>query len=183
MKAVSAIYSNASLSPLEDWLLNEPLGDGSTEGPSMADIRASNLTHSTAWLRQLSDGSLPAMSSTVLAADGSASNNIGPLSNLGCGVGGASEGCVVTTEPQLSCTVGFRSPSSPKLTSAASKKLACGGHAGNVSTGRSRTLFGIAGRGVAPMVSGSDTDDRHLMYDPGSYAQHFPEYVPASWRL
>eukprot|EP00929_Paragymnodinium_shiwhaense_P077227 TRINITY_DN39767_c0_g1_i1.p1 TRINITY_DN39767_c0_g1~~TRINITY_DN39767_c0_g1_i1.p1 ORF type:complete len:963 (-),score=110.14 TRINITY_DN39767_c0_g1_i1:1-2889(-) len=57
MKAISAIYSLVPMSPLEDWLLNEPFGDLSTEGPSQADIRASNVVYNTALLRQMSSGS------------------------------------------------------------------------------------------------------------------------------
>merc|ERR1712151_354342 len=48
MKAISAIYSLVQMPPLEDWLLNEALGEPSTEGPSQADIRASNVVYNAA---------------------------------------------------------------------------------------------------------------------------------------
>jgi len=54
MKAISAIYSLVPMSPLEDWLLNEPWGESSTEGPSQADIRSSNVVYNTALLLHLS---------------------------------------------------------------------------------------------------------------------------------
>eukprot|EP00811_Abedinium_folium_P032848 NODE_585_length_2907_cov_2.471942.p1 GENE.NODE_585_length_2907_cov_2.471942~~NODE_585_length_2907_cov_2.471942.p1 ORF type:complete len:890 (-),score=260.41 NODE_585_length_2907_cov_2.471942:237-2606(-) len=56
MKAISAIYSLVPMSPLEDWLLNEPLGEPSTEGPSQADIRTSNVVYNAALLQHLSTG-------------------------------------------------------------------------------------------------------------------------------
>lgn len=52
MKAISAIYSVVATSPLEDWLLNEPLGETATEGPSQTDIRSSNTLYNTTLLRQ-----------------------------------------------------------------------------------------------------------------------------------
>eukprot|EP00931_Biecheleriopsis_adriatica_P048542 TRINITY_DN28049_c0_g1_i1.p1 TRINITY_DN28049_c0_g1~~TRINITY_DN28049_c0_g1_i1.p1 ORF type:complete len:793 (-),score=193.86 TRINITY_DN28049_c0_g1_i1:77-2455(-) len=42
MKAISAIYTQVSMSPLEDWLLNKMLSETSFEGPSQADWRASS---------------------------------------------------------------------------------------------------------------------------------------------
>lgn len=57
MKSISAIFSTVPMSPLEDWLLNEPLSDVATEGPSQADIRSSNVAYSNDLLRQLSTSS------------------------------------------------------------------------------------------------------------------------------
>lgn len=56
MKAISAIYALVSMNPLDDWLLNEPLGDPATEGPSQADIRASNMVFNTELMRERGGG-------------------------------------------------------------------------------------------------------------------------------
>lgn len=45
MKAISAIYSVVPTTPLEDWLLNEPLGEAHAEGPQQAEIRSSNAVY------------------------------------------------------------------------------------------------------------------------------------------
>jgi len=58
MKAISAIYSLVPMSPLEDWLLNETLGEPSTEGPSQAEIRTSNVVYNAALLQHYSSGAV-----------------------------------------------------------------------------------------------------------------------------
>merc|ERR1712151_527661 len=68
MKAISAIFAFVRMTPLEDWLLNEPLGDVSTEGPSQADIRAGNNVYNTQLLRQLSGSASSRASSPGAAA-------------------------------------------------------------------------------------------------------------------
>lgn len=61
MKAISAIYSLVPMSPLEDWLLNEPLGDATTEGPTQADVRTSNVAYNASLLRHLSSAGAAAV--------------------------------------------------------------------------------------------------------------------------
>jgi len=56
MKSISAIYSTVPTSPLEDWLLNEPLGEVATEGPSQAEIRSNNVVYNASLLRHISTG-------------------------------------------------------------------------------------------------------------------------------
>eukprot|EP00971_Amphidinium_carterae_P052540 1034195-Amphidinium_carterae.1 len=50
MKSISAMYGVIRMSPLDDWLLNEQLGDSATEGPTQIDIRASNVVYNSALL-------------------------------------------------------------------------------------------------------------------------------------
>lgn len=73
MKAISAIYSLVPMLPLEDWLLNEPLGEPATEGPSQADIRTSNSVYNEALLRQFGAGS--AARAQPLSVEGPATPN------------------------------------------------------------------------------------------------------------
>mmetsp|Transcript_65850 Transcript_65850/g.157370 ORF Transcript_65850/g.157370 Transcript_65850/m.157370 type:complete len:887 (-) Transcript_65850:25-2685(-) len=47
MKSISAMYTLIRMSPLDDWLLNEQIGDTATEGPSQQDIRSSNVAYNS----------------------------------------------------------------------------------------------------------------------------------------
>lgn len=52
MKAISSIYSMGRINPLDDWLLNESLGDPTTEGPPPMDIRNANAKYNAAVLER-----------------------------------------------------------------------------------------------------------------------------------
>ncbi|CAE8640236.1 unnamed protein product [Polarella glacialis] len=69
MKAISAMYSQVSMSPLEDWLLNDSLGEPSTEGPSQADVRASSEAYNTALMRHVAPTTAVPSPTIILGAE------------------------------------------------------------------------------------------------------------------
>jgi len=164
MKAISAIYSLVPMSPLEDWLLNEPLGDVAIEGPSQADIRASNVVYNASLLRHLS-------------------------SNAGLGLGTAPPAAQTAGEVTLEASSGIASggPVDGQAPQQAASAVAMAGSSSASSAVEQQQQqqhpLPVAGAWVPQPVTGAvdvEIPRMHVLSGEAlGYSHLFPQFVPA----
>lgn len=170
MKAISAIYSLVPMSPLEDWLLNEPLGEPTTEGPSQADIRASNVVYNAALLRHLSSGASRTLAGLGVASTPDSGNSQAAAGSSGCGAGALAGAAEPGADRGEGDKVVSQAPSASGQPAPAPG--APGGQGSNLSSNSPAGGPGPATMG--PAVSGSSTFAAPLR-SPSSFDVASPE--------
>lgn len=198
MKSISAIYSLVPMPPLEDWLLNEPLGDTDTEGPTQADVRSSNVVYNAALLQHLSPTAGRTDSQGIfleghVAAMQVRTDSAAPLrgtaaaADFTAGAAGASVAAGESGAAHL-----HRAPGSAAIGRSAALALAS---MPNLGLATSSLRLGSTRRGEEAGGAGDDFVHSRLGAASGDvwqedvgdevlgYARMFPEFVPASSRV